>query len=100
MSGAIAERAAFNGYIIFSILISGLVYPVHAHWCWGPDGWLADKGFYDFAGSGVVHLAGATCGFFGKYDQIQKVRSSLNGINFSLLDHGAAIWTFQGWQSQ
>ena len=40
VSGAIAERCNFNGYILFSIVMTGIVYPIHAHWCWG-GGWLA-----------------------------------------------------------
>ncbi|XP_059082063.1 putative ammonium transporter 1 [Tigriopus californicus] len=61
ISGAIAERSHFNGYVVFSALITGVIYPIQTHWCWGPGGWLGENGYYDFAGSGVVHLAGATC---------------------------------------
>jgi Amt family ammonium transporter len=42
-----------------STLVTGLIYPVATHWCWTADGWLAADGFTDFAGSAVVHLAGA-----------------------------------------
>ena len=41
VSGAIAERCNFNGYIIFSVLMTGVVYPIHTHWAWG-GGWLSD----------------------------------------------------------
>lgn len=41
VSGAIAERCNFNGYILFSILMTGVVYPIHAHWAWG-GGWLGN----------------------------------------------------------
>ena len=41
VSGAIAERCNFNGYIIFSVLMTGVVYPIHTHWAWG-GGWLAE----------------------------------------------------------
>lgn len=67
VSGAIAERCNFNGYIFFSIIVTGLTYPVATHWCWSPNGWLAVQGFHDFAGSAVVHLAGGTCAFIGAF---------------------------------
>ena len=65
VSGAIAERCNFNGYVIFSIIITGITYPMAAHWCWGPYGWLGQLGFRDFAGSGVVHLSGGVCALVG-----------------------------------
>ena len=64
VSGAVAERVAFTSYIAITIVISGLIYPVYAHWAWntgqfgGAPGWLADLGFIDFAGSTVVHSIG------------------------------------------
>ncbi len=64
ISGAVAERARFAGYIIVSALVSGLIYPIFGHWAWGGNfegasGWLAVRGFVDFAGSTVVHSVGA-----------------------------------------
>ncbi|WP_088104488.1 ammonium transporter [Halalkalibacter urbisdiaboli] len=56
--GGFAERAKLSAYVIFAVLFSAFVYPVVAHWIWG-DGWLADLGKQDFAGSTVVHLTGA-----------------------------------------
>ena len=69
VSGAIAERCQFFAYIAYSILITGWIYPPVSHWAWdAPSGWLAQTGFYkDFAGSGVVHLMGGTCGIVGCY---------------------------------
>jgi Amt family ammonium transporter len=64
ISGAVAERMKFSSYIILTILISGFIYPVSGHWSWatlfGGDvsGFLAEQGFYDFAGSTVVHSVG------------------------------------------
>lgn len=64
LSGAIAERLRFSAYIVLTILISAVVYPVFGHWAWnGIDqgvftGWLGDMGFRDFAGSTVVHSVG------------------------------------------
>jgi Amt family ammonium transporter len=64
VSGAVAERMRFSSYIISTILLSALVYPVFGHWAWGgafegaASGWLAKRGFVDFAGSTVVHSMG------------------------------------------
>lgn len=58
VSGSLAERTKFEGYALFSMAMTGVIYPVSVHWGWG-DGFLGDWGFSDFAGSGVVHaLAG------------------------------------------
>ncbi len=57
VSGGMAERTKFSMYIVISILISVLIYPIEGHWTWG-GGWLADLGFHDFAGSTVVHSCG------------------------------------------
>ncbi|MDR2159063.1 MAG: ammonium transporter [Treponema sp.] len=64
VSGAVAERMRFSSYIISTMLLSALVYPVFGHWAWGgafegaASGWLAKRGFVDFAGSTVVHSMG------------------------------------------
>lgn len=58
VSGAIAERTKFSAYIIFSLIITTLIYPVSGHWIWQGDGWLTNLGFIDFAGSTVVHGVG------------------------------------------
>ena len=66
VSGAIAERCQFFAYFMYSIIITGWVYPPVSHWAWDGAGWLAQTGFYlDFAGSGVVHLLGASCSIIG-----------------------------------
>ena len=65
VSGAVAERCDLPAYFAYSIVLSGLVYPVVAHWAWTPGGWLAVNGYIDFAGSGVVHHLGGVCGFVG-----------------------------------
>jgi len=64
VSGAVAERLRFNGYLVIALLMSGLIYPIFGHWVWGGSfvgssgGWLAERGFVDFAGSTVVHSTG------------------------------------------
>jgi Amt family ammonium transporter len=57
LAGAIAERLQFKAYIVYILVISGLVYPIIGHWIWG-GGWLSKLGFFDFAGSTVVHSVG------------------------------------------
>jgi Amt family ammonium transporter len=60
-SGAMVGRTAFKGDILYSIGVSGFIYPIIGHWAWGPDGWLATLeplAFHDFAGSTVVHTIG------------------------------------------
>src|SRR3989338_160577 len=64
VSGAMAERTRFIAYIIYSIFISLLIYPVSGHWIWG-GGWLAQKGMWDFAGSTVVHSVGVWIALVG-----------------------------------
>ncbi len=59
-TGAMVGRTAFGGDLLYSIAVSGFIYPILGHWVWGPDGWLATMGtpFRDFAGSTVVHSVG------------------------------------------
>lgn len=58
VSGAIAERTKFSTYLIFSLLMTTVIYPISGHWVWQGDGWLTGLGFIDFAGSTVVHSVG------------------------------------------
>jgi len=64
MSGAVAERMSFKGYMLTAVVLSSLIYPITGHWAWAgafnPDnpGWLQSLGFIDFAGSMVVHGVG------------------------------------------
>ncbi len=64
VSGAMAERTKFSSYLIYSAVISAVVYPVEAHWIWG-GGWLSDMGFHDFAGSTAVHMTGGIAALIG-----------------------------------
>lgn len=65
VSGAMAERTRFKSYILYSIIISAVVYPISGHWIWSSDGWLAQLGFVDFAGSTVVHMVGGISALIG-----------------------------------
>lgn len=85
VSGAMAERTKFSAYLIYSVLISLIVYPVSGHWIWG-GGWLAELGFHDFAGSTAVHMVGGIAALIGawmlgprigKYDKDGKPKAIL-----------------------
>jgi ammonia channel protein AmtB len=65
-----AERTKFLSYCIYSGIISGLIYPIEAHWIWG-GGWLAQLGFHDFAGSTAIHMVGGTAALIGAYVSLQ-----------------------------
>jgi len=58
VSGAIAGRTKFSTYIIFSFIMTVVIYPISGHWVWQGEGWLTELGFVDFAGSTVVHSVG------------------------------------------
>ena len=58
ISGAVAERMKLSSYLLLTVAMTGVIYPVVGHWVWG-GGWLSELGFIDFAGSSVVHLTGA-----------------------------------------
>ena len=64
VSGAMAERTKFSAYLIFTIVITVLIYPISGHWKWG-GGWLDQIGFLDFAGSTLVHSTGGWIGLAG-----------------------------------
>jgi ammonium transporter, Amt family len=58
ISGAVAERMSFRGYLWITLCVSGFIYPISGHWIWNSHGWLAQMGFVDFAGSTAVHSVG------------------------------------------
>ena len=100
VSGAMAERTKFSMYVVFSILISALIYPLEGHWSWG-GGWLSEMGFHDFAGSTVVHLCGGALALagaivlgprVGKYGKDGKSRA-IPGHNLVLCALGAVMLT-------
>ncbi|MGN0527673.1 MAG: ammonium transporter [Eubacterium sp.] len=65
VSGAMAERTKFSSYCIYSAVISAVVYPIEAGWIWNPEGWLAVRGFHDFAGSCAIHMVGGIAALIG-----------------------------------
>ncbi len=83
VSGAVAGRVKFISYLIYTPFITGLIYPIVTHWVWDGRGWLAELGYLDFAGSGVVHMLGGVAALagvivigprIGKYDENGKPR--------------------------
>ena len=67
VSGAMVGRTDFKGDLLYSIGVSGFIYPIVGHWIWGPGGWLGtmDTPFRDFAGSTVVHTVGGMLALTG-----------------------------------
>ena len=65
VSGSMAERTKFSSYCIYSAVISAVVYPIEAGWIWNSNGWLANLGFHDFAGSCAIHTVGGITAFIG-----------------------------------
>ena len=103
VSGAMAERTKFPAYLIYSFFVCALIYPIVGHWIWG-GGWLAAKGFIDFAGSTVVHSVGGWTGLagamilgarLGKYNK-DKSSNAIPGHNIPLAALGVFILWF-GW---
>ena len=66
VSGAMAERTKFSTYCIYSAIISGIIYPIEAHWTWG-GGFLSEWGFHDYAGSNCIHMVGGICALIGAW---------------------------------
>jgi Amt family ammonium transporter len=102
VAGGMAGRMKFPAYLLYTVVISGLVYPIVGHWIWG-GGWLSEMGFHDFAGSTVVHATGGCAALvgtillgprLGKY-QGGKVKAIL-GHSIPLASLGVFILWF-GW---
>ena len=64
VSGAVAGRMKFGAYLVYSAILTGLIYPISGMWQWG-GGWLSELGFQDFAGSLIVHAVGGFAGLAG-----------------------------------
>ncbi len=103
VSGAMAERTKFGSYLIYSVFITAIIYPVVGHWIWG-GGWLSDKGMIDFAGSTVVHSVGGWAALIGamllgprlgKYNKDGSA-NAIAGHNIPLAALGVFILWF-GW---
>src|SRR6056300_113692 len=103
VSGTIAERIKLIPFLIFAIILTGIIYPIQGSWTWG-GGWLSEMGFSDFAGSTIVHSVGGWAALVGclilgpragKYSSDGKI-SPIAGANMPLACLGTFILWF-GW---
>jgi len=103
VSGAVAERMKLWAFLVFSVVMTGFIYPIQGFWKWG-GGFLDQMGFLDFAGSGVVHLCGATAALAavfllgarkGKYGSNGEIHP-IPGCNMPLATLGMFI-LWMGW---
>uniref|UniRef100_UPI004047DC18 ammonium transporter n=1 Tax=Rheinheimera sp. TaxID=1869214 RepID=UPI004047DC18 len=109
VSGAVAERMKLWTFLAFAVVMTGFIYPVHGSWTWGASGMfginLDDQfGFSDFAGSGIVHMAGAAAALAGvlllgarkgKYSKDGKI-NAIPGANMPLATLGTLV-LWMGW---
>ncbi|QDZ18871.1 ammonium transporter [Chloropicon primus] len=104
VSGAVAERCSFLGYVIYAVFITGFIYPVVVHWIWSEYGWLSAfrnpdapgvwiaSGVVDFAGSGVVHLVGGTISLVAAYILGPRIgRFDATGKVVPIMPHNSAF---------
>lgn len=99
VSGAVAGRIKFSGYLIYTVIISGLVYPISGMWHWG-KGWIADLGFIDFAGSVVVHAVGGAAALMGAIALGPRIGRFVDGKSRPIPGHNipfAALGVFILW---
>lgn len=103
VSGAVAERMKLWAFLAFAVVMTGVIYPVSGYWTWG-GGWIDAIGFSDFAGSGIVHMAGAAAALAGvlvlgprkgKYGSDGSIRA-IPGANLPLATLGTFI-LWMGW---
>ena len=103
VSGAVAERMKLWAFLLFAIILTGFIYPMQGYWKWG-GGWLDGIGFSDFAGSGIVHLCGASAALAGvlllgarkgKYGKDGSI-NAIPGANLPLATLGTFI-LWLGW---
>ncbi|MFH0753273.1 MAG: ammonium transporter [Candidatus Omnitrophota bacterium] len=103
VSGAMAERTKFTAYLVYTVVVSAVIYPIVGHWIWG-GGWLSAKGMIDFAGSTVVHSVGGWAALagaiiigprLGKYNKDGSA-NVIGGHNIPLATLGVFILWF-GW---
>ncbi len=103
VSGAVAERMKLFAFLTFAVIMTGFIYPIQGYWSWG-GGFLAEAGFSDFAGSGIVHLAGASAALAGvlvlgprkgKYGSNGQI-NAIPGANLPLATLGTFI-LWMGW---
>ncbi len=100
VSGLVAERIKFGEFVIFSLILVGIIYPISGSWQWNfaddagvGGGWLSDLGFIDFAGSTVVHSFGAWSGLVGAMLLGPRIGKYVNGKPQAIPGHNLALAT-------
>jgi len=92
VSGAVAGRTKFSTYLIFSLIITTVIYPISGSWVWAGDGsWLADMGFNDFAGSSVVHAVGGWAALVGAAIVGPRIGKYKNGVAQAIPGHNIVL---------
>jgi len=103
VSGAVAERMKLFAFLAFAVIMTGFIYPIQGYWSWG-GGFLSEAGFSDYAGSGIVHMAGAAAALAGvlvlgprkgKYGANGQI-NAIPGANLPLATLGTFI-LWMGW---
>jgi Amt family ammonium transporter len=92
VSGAVAERVKFVAFFLFSLFLAGICYPISGHWIWG-GGWLQKLGFWDFAGSTVVHSVGGWASLVGAVLLGPRIGKYKNGESLALPGHNLTTAT-------
>lgn len=99
VSGAVAERMKFSTYLIFSAIMTAIIYPISGHWVWG-GGWLSQLGFHDFAGSSVVHALGGFAALAGiKLLGARRGKFNKDGSSNTIHGHGLTLAAMGGGHS-
>lgn len=93
VSGAVAERIEFLSFLLFSLLLTAIAYPITGHWVWTANGWLAQMGFSDFAGSTVVHSVGGWAALMGAAILGPRIGKYENGEPRAIPGHNMSIAT-------
>ena len=91
VSGAIAERTKFSTYLIFSLIMTVVIYPISGHWVWQGSGWLTNLGFIDFAGSTVVHSVGGWAALVAAFLVGPRLGKYTNGKSNAIQGHNLLI---------
>ncbi|WP_111706501.1 ammonium transporter [Lutibacter citreus] len=91
VSGAIAGRTKFTSYIVFSFIMTVVIYPISGHWVWQGEGWLTELGFVDFAGSTVVHSVGGWAALVGAILVGPRLGKYTNGKSNAIPGHNLVL---------
>ena len=93
VSGAIAGRTKYSTYVIFSIVMTALIYPIAGGWQWQGSGWLTEMGFIDFAGSSIVHSVGGWAALVAAYMVGPRIGKYIDGKCFPIPGHNQILAT-------